>query len=89
MGDVQKRDQMSKKDWLGKHVNWTKVKGPMRSFSMPTNKGFGCLGYLELGRRMVITGDYGFSSSPVRTIKVVGDALEVMTENSVYLIEKW
>jgi hypothetical protein len=75
-------------DLIGKHVSWTKLEGKSYA-SMLDKKGFGCLSVLQEEYRMHIYGDYGVSTSPVRTIEFTDDGIKVTTMNSVYLLKVW
>ena len=69
------------------HVSWEKLSGKL-NHSMYETKGFGSLYTLELGRPMVITGDYGVFTSIVKLIEDTEIGIKVYTSNSIYLIQK-
>ena len=75
-------------DLIGRHVDWEKLESKANP-SMYDKKGFGCLQYLELDRRMEISGDNGLYTSRVKGIESVENGIKVTTLNSVYLIKPW
>lgn len=71
---------------LGKHVTWEKLKGKLNAF-MQERSGFGSLALLEVGRPMIIGGDYGLGTSKVKTIDSQEDGTIVVTTlNSTYRV---
>lgn len=72
---------------VGKHVSWVKVKGKPGA-SMQEKTGFGTLAFLENGLRMIIVGDYGVSTSPVKDFSFNDNELTVVTLNSTYIVKE-
>ena len=72
---------------IGKHVSWEKLTGKPNA-SMHETSGFGVLASLEIGHRMIISGDYGFSSSLVTGVQVELFGIRVTTANSIYLVKE-
>lgn len=73
---------------IGQHVDWHKLEGKPNA-SMIERRGFGSLVWLEIGKRMVIAGDYGVTTTEVIGIETHEDGIEVTTKNSTYLIQPW
>ena len=73
---------------IGKRVTWEKLSGKDNS-SMTETKGFGSLSRLEIGGRLVISGDYGIYTTEVSSIKEYDSETEVTTKNSVYLLKEF
>ena len=73
---------------IGLHVNWTKISGKPDA-SMVETKGFGSLYRMEVGSNMIISGDYGVTTTMVKSIEMGDGIATVTTKNSVYLVEDW
>lgn len=73
---------------IGYHAGWEKLSGKPNA-SMRERKGFGCVSFLEVGYRMVITGDFGVTTSIVKLIENTAEGVKVYTSNSIYLVTKW
>jgi diaminopimelate decarboxylase len=71
---------------MDKFVIWEKLNGKADA-SMQEKTGFGVLLVLEVGRRMIIVGDYGVSTTKVSSIKEKDESITVKTMNSTYLIK--
>jgi hypothetical protein len=72
---------------MDKHVNWYKLAGKANA-SMIETRGFGNLYWLKLDTRMIISGDYGVTTSAISSITEMNLGIVVCTKNSVYLIEE-
>jgi hypothetical protein len=72
---------------IGKQVSWEKLTGKPNA-SMHETSGFGVLASLEIGHRMIISGDYGFSSSLVKSVQADLFGIRVTTASSTYLVKE-
>lgn len=75
---------MVKHDLMGKHVKWNKIKSKPNA-SMRETRGFGTL--TRLDKWMTIEGDYGVTTSMVKSVENVDGALTVVTNNSTYVVK--
>ena len=72
---------------IGQRVKWIKLTSKPNA-SMQETEGFGVLFLLEIDQRMGISGDYGVSTSAVKSYEVSEEGVKVTTQNSVYLINE-
>ena len=76
------------KDLIGSRVSWEKKEGGP-NIHLPHNVGFGSLEVLEIGERLIVSGDYGIVTTPIKSIVREDTVTKVTTQNSVYWISTW
>lgn len=70
------------------HVNWLKIKSKPNA-SMSETKGWGYFHDMPIvGGRLFISGDYGVTTSEVKSVEEKDGVLTVVTKNSIYEVRK-